>query len=392
MLLSALSLASLALPADPVAPAEWGRFRGPDGTGLSTAKNLPEALDPEGTLVWRTEIPKGFSSPVIAGDLLFVTGADDDGPATFCLDVANGEVLWREAAPGGMDDPYGGPNARVSSTPATDGEPMYCYFRHFGLVGYDLEGEQVWEYPIEPLYVPHGASTSPVLCEGLLLLQCDQDRGSYLLALDLETGKERWRADRPGMPHSYSTPSVYRPAEGPPQVVLSGSFQTSAYSVKDGKQLWRAEGMCWMPEAMPAVGEGLAFVSSYILNPTEFGRRVMIATITDPDPIHHRLPNRRASRTWPSPRAEGRAPAPHRADATALRSVRAVLNPPASGLEAPLTEPRAGGALASTSQRSPRALREPQDRTRPDSSGRPTGPFRLSPAQCLRTGYRGDAA
>lgn len=264
-------LLPLALLADPTAPTGWGTFRGPDGCGRSEAKNLPEALDPEATLVWRTEVPKGYSSPVLAKDFVFVTGADDEGVATLCLDAATGEELWRQAAPGGPDEHYGGPNSRASSTPATDGERLVCYFPHFGLVCYDLEGKEVWKHELEDLHVPHGASTSPVLCDGLVILQCDQDRGSYLLALDVKSGEQRWRTDRPGTTHGYSTPSIHRPATGAPQLVLSGAFQTSAYLVENGARLWWAEGMCWMPESMPAVGEGLAFVSSYIPVPTEFG-------------------------------------------------------------------------------------------------------------------------
>ncbi len=264
-------LAATLLSADPGATTAWDRFRGPNGSGVSAADRLPDALDPEGNLVWRTEVAAGYSSPVLDSERAYLTGADETGLATFCFDRITGEPLWRAAAPGEPDKPYGGPNARASSTSATDGERVVSFFRHFGLVCHDTRGKELWRHPLTPLRVPHGASTSPILADGLVLLQCDQDGGSYLLALDARSGEPRWKAERPGITHCYSTPIVHKSAEGEGEVVLSGAYRVEAYSLAKGERLWWVDGMCWMPTALPVDGAGLIFVSSVMGSPSEYG-------------------------------------------------------------------------------------------------------------------------
>ena len=106
--------------ADPDQPdqPEWGGFRGNNGAGVAQSEQLPEALDPEGNLVWRTEVPSGYSSPTVAGERLFLTGAEGEALETICLDRHTGEVRWRREVPFDGKRPGANSPAAPAANPA----------------------------------------------------------------------------------------------------------------------------------------------------------------------------------------------------------------------------------------------------------------------------------
>lgn len=267
-----LSLLAL-LPGDN-AP-QWAGFRGNNGAGIGTTKALPDALDPESTLMWRVEIPSGYSSPVVAGRNLFLTGATFESVerqlhgtlATLCLDASTGAIRWvkelefRGARPG--------QNSPAAPSPVTDGERVVALFHHFGLVAYDMAGNELWRQPIGPFNIPHGMSTSPLLHEDLVVLQVDQDNGAYLVAFDKKTGAQRWRVERPGVTHSYATPAIVQPASGPAQVVVSGTLQVCAYALTNGEKLWWMDGSAWQSKSVPIFAEGRCYMNAFMPSPSE---------------------------------------------------------------------------------------------------------------------------
>lgn len=262
-----LAVASLQGPSDASAPA-WGGFRGTNGAGIATELRLPETLDPELNLRWRTGLPVGYSSPTVAGGRVFLTGADGDALMTMALDASDGRILWSrrvmfEGATSGKISP-------AASTTATDGRNVYAMFHQGGPIAYDVAGKEMWRKHLGPFRIPHGMASSPVLYGGVVLVQVDQDVGSFLVALDRRTGVERWRVDRPGVVHGYATPAVHQPTEGPAQVIVSSTLQITAYSVQDGERLWWVDGSSWQTKCVPSFHRDLCIVNTTVASTREF--------------------------------------------------------------------------------------------------------------------------
>ena len=248
---------------------EWSSFLGPNGSCQIDSAALPDTLDPEKTLRWRAEIAGGYSSAIVVGDVLFLTSAAGKELLTQCIDRKTGEEVWRRELPFHGKRP--GANSPAAPTPVSDGRAVYCAFHDFGVIAYDMEGEDLWEAPIGPFTIPHGFSSSPLLHEDLLVLQVDQDSGSYVIAWDKETGEERWMVERPGLTHGYGTPALYVPKEGPAQVILSGTYRISGHSLEDGEPLWWVDGGGQMPMTSPMVVGDRAIVCNFSSSSSESG-------------------------------------------------------------------------------------------------------------------------
>ncbi len=245
-LLFLLCLSTLAFAND-----EWSRFRGPNGTGLSTATNLPVEFGPEKSVVWKTALPPGHSSPVLARNHIFVTAhtpttaKDKTNYQLFviALDRKTGKELWRREIPRTNKGRLENVNGPASASPVTDGDNVYAFFQDFGLIAFTAAGREKWRMPLPAFNIFYGYGASPILVDGLVILPADQDLGSYLLAVDKNTGKVKWKTDRPDVVSGYSTPTVYQPKSGPKQLIIPESFQLSAYSLADGKRVWWVRGL-----------------------------------------------------------------------------------------------------------------------------------------------------
>lgn len=269
LILASLFLASGDGPSSVEAP-QWGGFRGNNGAGVSLAGKLPETLDPEENLQWRVEVPEGYSSPVIAGKHLFLTGAQSktsggtmSGKLVMLgLDAYSGEERWRHEYD--FSGPRPGQNSPAAPTPATDGAVVVALFHHLGLVAFDMDGKELWKQALGPFNIPHGMAGSPVLHGDLVLLQVDQDGDAYVVAYDKQTGKQRWKTARPGVTHSYATPAIYEPKDGPAQLLVSGTLQIAAYSLADGSKQWWVDGAAWQTKSIPIFAQGRCYVNSFM--------------------------------------------------------------------------------------------------------------------------------
>jgi outer membrane protein assembly factor BamB len=230
---------------------EWSRFRGPNGTGVSDATNLPVEFGPEKGVVWKTELPPGHSSPALARARIYVTAhtpIDAKNKTIYqlfviALDRKTGKELWRREVPRAHKGRLENVNGPASATPVTDGENVYAFFQDFGLIAFDSNGKEKWRTPLGPFNIFYGYGASPILVDNKVILPVDQDLGSYLLAVDKNTGKVKWKTDRPQIISGYSTPTVYQPKQGAKQLIIPESFQLSAYSVADGKRVWWVRGL-----------------------------------------------------------------------------------------------------------------------------------------------------
>ena len=246
-----------------LAAADWTQFRGPNGSGVSPSKGLPEHFDLQTNVVWRTALPLGHSSPVFTTDHIFVTAFEGKTLLTICLDRASGQVLWRREAPRDREEPVEHTNGPASPSPVTDGGNVYVFFGDFGLLSYGPEGNERWRLPLGPFNNVNGHGSSPILADGRLVLICDQDTGSYLLTVDAASGRVLWKTMRPQYTRGYATPAVYRPKNGPVELIVPGSFEVASYAIETGEKLWWVRGMAWQLKSVPVIDRDRIFVSGW---------------------------------------------------------------------------------------------------------------------------------
>jgi outer membrane protein assembly factor BamB len=246
-----------------LAGADWTQFRGPNGAGVSPSKDLPERFDAQHNMLWRTALPQGHSSPVLTAEHIFVTAFEGKTLLTLCLDRATGEVRWRRVAPRDRVEVFEPTHGPASPTPVTDGANVYVFFGDFGLLSYDPDGNERWRLALGPFNNVNGHGSSPILADGKLVLICDQDTGSYLLAVDAQNGRVLWKTMRPEYTRGYATPAVYRPPNGPVELIVPGSFEVASYTIETGEKLWWVRGMAWQLKSVPLIDRDRIFVSGW---------------------------------------------------------------------------------------------------------------------------------
>ncbi|MGL4513329.1 MAG: PQQ-binding-like beta-propeller repeat protein [Lacipirellulaceae bacterium] len=240
-LLAIAAVAAVSLPA--LGANDWPQFRGPRATGVADDARPPYQWAADKNRAWVAEIPgRGWSQPVVTGGKVLVTTAVPAG-ANFrwelhCLDLATGEPLWTkvalDAAPRletHRDNTY------ATETPVTDGKHVFTYFGMMGLFCHDLDGELVWQKDLGvfPMDNGWGTASSPVLHDGKLFLQVDNEESSFVVALDATSGDELWRAERDEV-SNWSTPLLWTNSQRAELVV--GGRKVVSYEPATGKELW----------------------------------------------------------------------------------------------------------------------------------------------------------
>lgn len=227
--LAAKSDAEIALEPDnaTLVAASWPRFRGPNGTGVALDASVPLQWSATENLKWKRELPgPGSSSPIVWGDRVFVTafsgygdGTEGAAPADLvrhllCLDLVTGEILWTASEPATTpEDPFEGylpEHGYASSTPATDGERIYCFYGKSGVHAYDFDGRRVWSAATGQLSsdMIWGSAASVVLAGEAVVVNAG-DEARALLAFDRRTGDELWRMEHPDLEQTYNTPVLH---------------------------------------------------------------------------------------------------------------------------------------------------------------------------------------
>lgn len=239
----------------------WPRFRGPNGCGIGHG-SFPTHFGPDSNMVWKVALPGGHSSPCLWGDRIFLTGFSDGKLETVGLDRASGRLIWRQTLQPGAIERGAQLSNPATATPATDGRAVYVYFGSYGLAAYDFQGRELWNKPLPIPVTQHGPGTSPVVCDGRVLLACDQDTDSYLLCVDARTGETLWKTDRHGFKRGFATPLPYPPAN-PVQVILPGSLRLMSYNLADGSERWSVPGLPNEMVSSAVAGDGLIFVAGW---------------------------------------------------------------------------------------------------------------------------------
>ena len=263
LLLIVIALAPLAA-AD---ASDWPRWRGPDNTGVAQGSAPIEWNDTK-NIAWKANIPgRGHSSPVLWGDLVFVTTAVPTAPVAaapagargggniasgvehkfmvMALDRKTGKTVWEKTLltttpHEGYHHLYG---SFASNSPITDGKLLYAFFGSRGIFALDLKGNIVWQKTFGKMRMRLGFGEGvPTVLDGeRLLLNFDQEDGSYLQVLDKNTGKEIWKVERQEA-SSWSPPSVVT-VGGRKQIVVAATNKVRAYDYQTGKLIWECAGL-----------------------------------------------------------------------------------------------------------------------------------------------------
>jgi len=250
---------------------DWPEFRGPTGQGISDERGLPLVWSETKNVRWKVAIPgRGWSSPAIQGDRIWLTTATDEGKSlrAISIDRNTGAILqhvevFRLKSQGNLNSK----NSQASPTPVLEGDRVYLHFGAYGTACITQSGEVVWKTRLDYDNGQHGPGGSPVIYDNLLILSCDGQDVQYVVALDKLTGKVRWKKLREGF-QAYTTPLVVRLPAGD-QVISPGAYRAVSYEPRTGKELWQVrygDGFSNVPR--PVYGNGLVFICTGFQQPS----------------------------------------------------------------------------------------------------------------------------
>jgi outer membrane protein assembly factor BamB len=274
----------LGLGAETTVGADWPQFRGPTAQGIYSGAPLPTEWGAEKNIRWKVSIPgKGWSSPALVGGHVYLTTAVPKGEnfslRALCLNAKTGQVEWDVEVfhqDGRTSPPIHSKNSHASPSPLVEGGRLYVHFGHQGTACLDTSGKVVWKNR-EIRYAPvHGNGGSPVLVDGLLIFSCDGASHPFVVALDAETGKERWRTPRSWdsvKKFAFCTPIVIE-VKGEKQVFLPGAGGAAAYRPRDGSEIWRIRYDGYSVVPRPVFGHGMVYFSTGYDTPSFLAVRV----------------------------------------------------------------------------------------------------------------------
>ena len=233
---------------------DWPRFRGPNGTGVSTSTNLPSEIAPDKNVKWSIEVQQGTSSPIVVGGKLFLASYKDDDRTLQCLDAKTGQELWRQTSQKAREENFNRLNGPATCTPAADADHVVVLFPDVGLLCYSLTGELKWRTEVGPFYSMHGMANSPIIAGDKVILLADLVKDSHIAAYDLADGQQVWKVGRlDGVTGGFSTPGVIADAQGAQSIITVGAEGLLAYKIESGEQLFSVPGVSNAPVTVPII-------------------------------------------------------------------------------------------------------------------------------------------
>ncbi len=231
---------------------DWNRFRGPGGSGIGKQLDLSDELTKEQVL-WEADIGSGTSSPVFAGDRLFVTAWEGNQRLLHCLSAVDGKMVWTKSVEQARKEAFTPPNSPATCTPVCNDKYVAAFFPDAGLSVYTLDGREVWKKDIGPFFSMHGISASPLLEDNTLVVAVDQLQDPYMVAFDVTSGSELWRVDRLiGITGGYSTPGLLE-MDGKKLVISAAPGEMSAYDLRTGEKHMSVLGLTNAPVSLPVI-------------------------------------------------------------------------------------------------------------------------------------------
>ncbi len=314
---------------------DWPQFRGISAGGIAEGFSIPATWNAANNtnVAWKTPIPGlGLSSPVVWGDTVFVSTSisgktdanlkvglyGDISPVqddtvhewrVYALDKKSGKIKWQQTAYTGVPKiKRHMKNSHANSTLATDGERVIAFFGSEGLYAYDMKGKLLWKKDLGVLdagfyRVPEAqweTGSSPVLHDGMVIIQADVQKGSFLAMFDAKDGREVWRVARTDVP-TWSTPTIHE-VNGRTQILVNGMRHVGAYDFKTGQEIWKLSGGGDIPVPTPVVSDGLVYITNahgpqspvYAIKETATGDVSLTADATSNDHV-----------VWMAPRSGG---------------------------------------------------------------------------------------
>lgn len=274
--------------ASPVDAQEWTRFRGPNGSGISPETSIPVQLSPS-NIQWTAKLPgSGHSSPVLWGERLFLTGAENEESATryiFAVEAQTGEVLWKREYPSEFHKKHAF-NSFASPSCTVDAERVYSLWSSptdLTVIALDHSGKDLWKRDLGKYVCRHGAASSPILFGDLLIFSGEQDEEGggvgALFALDARTGEDRWKIPRESKHVPYSTPFIFQlPGQDPQILFNSMPHGVSAFDPNTGVLKWE------LPDLIVRrpVGSGFILNEKWITATCGFGNGGIYMVIVAP--------------------------------------------------------------------------------------------------------------
>ena len=288
-------------PANSKALDYWPQWRGPLATGVAPNANPPIEWNDKKNIRWKVELPgKGHSTPIVWRDFIFLTtaiphgeairprlparpGAHDNLLLTYEHEFAvlavsrrDGKILWQRTVHKELPHEAGHVTGSLASnSPVTDGELVFAFFGSRGLYCLDTSGKLLWQKHLGEMHSKHGhgEGSSPALYGDTLVVNFDQERDSFVVALDKRSGKERWKIPRPE-DTSWATPIIVEHG-GKPQVVISGTNRIRGYDLAGGAVLWECGGLSSNVVASPVSANGVVYAGS------SYDKRALLAIRLD---------------------------------------------------------------------------------------------------------------
>jgi outer membrane protein assembly factor BamB len=279
------------------AEQEWPQFRGPKSGVAADDPALPDTWSATTNVAWKIDVPgRGWSSPVVSGDHVFITAAVNTkgseeslkpvpsytprsfgGPMSgqdiststdphrwvlYDVEFNTGKIRWEQTIRTSVpSEPKHQKNSYASETPITDGERVYAYFGNLGLFAFDMSGKPVWSKPMDSFKVRNGwwHAASPIIHRDRVYIVNDNDERSFIAAYDKKTGDEIWRTIREEG-SNWATPFVWENGSRT-EIVTAGTKKVRSYDL-NGKLLWEFSGMASIDIPTPLAAHGLLFITS----------------------------------------------------------------------------------------------------------------------------------
>jgi len=254
----------------PINAGNWPQWRGPQGTGISTERNLPLRWGTNENVSWRTPLPeRGNSTPIVWDQRVFITQAEGTRRTVRCFNRTDGKLLWQSGVTYPDKEVSHETNPLCSASPVTDGERVIVSFASAGLYCYDFNGKELWHRDLGKQAHIWGNGASPIIHGELCILNFGPGERTFLFAVSKKTGQTVWQVDEPGgsfgeskpgeKPNwvgSWSTPIVTN-LNNRDELIMTWPKRVAAYDPRIGKELWTCQGLNPLVYTSPLYADGM---------------------------------------------------------------------------------------------------------------------------------------
>lgn len=260
---------------------DWMRFRGPNGQGVSSEKDLPVNWSDTENVAWKTNIPgHGWSSPIVYQNHVFLTTSAEDGVSCrlICINRKEGHIIWNKEIHRQKTGPMRKQNSYATPTPVTDGEKVYTVFHDGTVVAVDFTGNTAWKNDEVDFFSLHGLGASPILVDNQVVMTFDGSsreetkvgwkmpwKEAVILSLDTQDGSVKWKGRRGESRVGHVTPILVNDGT---QLVSAGGDRVQGFDATNGQRVWSIYSQGEGVTPSPVVGDGLIFTSSGFEAPT----------------------------------------------------------------------------------------------------------------------------